>query len=110
MAGARKMLRPFISRTFRLIHAVDARVGLLFSKMCPRWHAGLFQLVVQRIAQCLTGARQAGHDGSNRNAHGISQLSVRQTLQLPEHEQFTKTIWHLAHRPREQGGVIGPKQ
>ena len=67
----------------------------------------LFQLVVQRTAERLTGARQAGHDGSDGNAHHVSELPVRQTLQLAEHEQFTKTIWQVAHGPLDQRDVIG---
>ena len=42
--------------------------------------------------------------------HHISQLSVRQTLELAQHEQFAKPIRQVAHRARDQRGVIGSKQ
>jgi hypothetical protein len=52
------------------------RLSLLFSKICPPLTAALFQLVVQRTAQRLAGAREAGHDGSHRHVHHLSQQPI----------------------------------
>ena len=67
-------------------------------------------LIVERDPEGLTGTRQAGHDGSDRNLHDVSQLSIRQLLELAKHEQFTKTIWQVLHRSLDQGDVVGVEQ
>jgi hypothetical protein len=56
------------------------------------------RLAVERNPESLTRTRQAGHDGSDRNLQDVSQLSIRQLLELAKHEQFTKTIWQDLHR------------
>ena len=86
--------------------AVPVVVGSRPRRRCPLWNGGLLQLLIQLTAERLTGARQAGHHGSDGNAHHVGQLLVRQALELAAHEQFTKAIWQMAHRLLDQPDVI----
>jgi hypothetical protein len=65
---------------------------------------------MERNPEGLTGTRQAGHDGSDRNLHDVSYLSIRQLLELAKHEQFTKTIRQVQHRSLDQGDVVVVEQ
>jgi hypothetical protein len=65
---------------------------------------------VERSAECVTGARETRHDGSDGNARGGSQLPVGQTLELAEDDQLMKTIGQTAYRARDRCAVIDLKQ
>src|SRR5262249_34698946 len=44
------------------------------------------------------------------NANYLTKLPVRQAFQLAQHEQFTKAIWQVAHRPLEQSHAISSQR
>jgi hypothetical protein len=67
------------------------------------------ELVAECGAKRLAGARKAGHDGPHGYAHDIGYLSVRQVLQLAEHEQFAITIRHVPHRLFDHPDIVGLK-
>src|SRR4029453_15536270 len=67
----------------------------------------LFELAGQRAPHRLTGAREAGNDRSNGNAHDTRQFPVGQALELAPHEQLTKPNGQMAHGFLDEGDLVG---
>src|SRR5262245_41166453 len=67
-------------------------------------------LSVQGPPERLTGARQAGHDGSDGNAHRLGHLLVREALELAQHEQLSRTVGQVPEGPGDQRGAVRSKQ
>lgn len=85
-------------------------LSLLFSNLRRRPQVRRFQLVVERSAERLTGARQSRHHGTHWYPDDVGQVSVGQTIELAEYEQLMKMIRQTAQGPRNRRGVIGLKQ
>ena len=65
---------------------------------------------IHGLAERVTAARQAGHDGSDRDVQRVSQFLVRQTIQLASGEQCARANRQPAHREFDHPHVIGAQQ